>query len=655
MKQSFCMRNIQVIAFLLTILMTSVFLQAQDKQYVDSLLHVARYEKSDKQKALLYSIVAEEYRFNRPDSAIYYCYVGMHFSELHTDTTDLAYFHNFLGSLYKDIGAYDSSIIHFNEAIYWSRINDFDRGVAACMSNLGKTYFLIGDYDKALNNFYAALEIFEEYEDTINIGEVHSNIGSLMIEINEYDAAEEHFSQSQRQYQLAHAVIQEAWILYDWGTLKFKTGHYDEALMLFYRSLTIWKKFDRVKRCQITYLRIGEVFLIKGQYEKALEIFNNAEHEFEKINNPQGVSEALMLSGRAHYFLNEYDIAIEKLKRALSLSDFIESKQLKLNTYRDLYLCFKAKNDFSEALSYMERYQALNDTIFNENKEKLIAEYQMKLNLSNKENIIQQLEDSTMRQNLINQNISLQNERNLIGIYALGFLVLAIALFLIFVFRRNKKISLLNLNLNSALKEREVLIREVHHRVKNNLQIISSLLNLQSEKTQATDPAEVLRISQSRIEAMSMMHENLYKSANLSEISFREYVENLCSYLQTSFSLEQKGVVLTSSIDEVQVDIDQLVPCGLIINELITNSIKHAFEDNQQDKKISIQCSVHNNIVKMEIADNGKGLPEGFSIANSKSLGMRLASGLARQLKSSLKMENRDGFYACFEFKTETK
>lgn len=649
------MRIIQVIAFLLTILVSSTFLKAQDKQYVDSLLHEARYEKSDKQKALLYSIVAEEYHFNQPDSAIYYCYVGMYFSELHTDTTDLAYFHNFLGSLYKDIGIYDSSITHFNEAIYWSKLNHFDRGVAACLSNLGKTYLHIGEYDKALNNFYAALEIFEANNDTLNIGEVHSNIGSLMLEINEYDAAEEHFSQSQRQYQLAHAVIQEAWILYDLGNLKFKTGHFDEALILFYRSLSIWKKFNRVRRCQITYLRIGEIFMVNGQYDKALDIFNSAELEFDKINNPQGVSEALMLSGRTHYYLQEYDIAIEKLKRALSLSDFIESKQLKLNTYRDLYLCFKAKNDFSEALSYMERYQALNDTIFNENKEKLIAEFQMKLNLNNKENIIQQLEDSTMRQNLINQNISLQNERNLIGVYALGFVVLVIALFLIFVFRRNKKISVLNLNLNSALKEREVLIREVHHRVKNNLQIISSLLNLQSEKTQATDPAEVLRISQSRIEAMSMMHENLYKSANLSEISFREYVENLCSYLQTSFSLDQKGVVLTSSIDEVQVDIDQLVPCGLIINELITNSIKHAFEDNQQDKKISIQCSVHNNIVKMEIADNGKGLPEGFSIANSKSLGMRLASGLARQLKSSLKMENRDGFYACFEFKTEIK
>ena len=647
------MRRSLIISVSVLLFVIVAKMQAQNTVYIDSLLIEARNESSDKQKALLYSMVAEEYHFSRPDSAIYFCYVGMYYSELHTDTTDLAYFHNFLGSLYKDIGAYDSSITHFQEAIYWSELNNFDRGVAACKSNLGKTYMLIGDYDKALNSFYSALELFEKHKDTLNIGEVHSNIGNLMIEINEYEAAEEHFRISQNQYQLANAVIQEGWILFDWGNLKYKTGHYNEALQLFYRSLSIWKKYERVRQYQITMLRIGEIFLQKKQYDKALEIFDNAVFVFHTINNPQGESEALMLGGRTHYLLFQYDMAVNKLQQALALSGYIESKQLKLSIYRDLYLCYKAQNVYSDALKYLEKYQALNDTIFSENKEKLIAEYQMKLNLGNKENLIKQLEDSTMRQNLINKNISLQNQRNRMGIYGLVFVVLIIALFLIFVFRRNTRISRLNADLNSALKEREVLIREVHHRVKNNLQIISSLLNLQSEKTQATDPAEVLRISQSRIEAMSMMHENLYKSANLSEISFREYVENLCNYIETSFSLHENGIVLQKNVDDVQVDIDQLVPCGLIINELVTNSIKHAFESDQTEKQINIVCNVNNGLVKMEISDNGKGLPEGFSIAKSKSLGMRLASGLARQLKSSLNIENRKGFYACFEFKTE--
>jgi two-component sensor histidine kinase/uncharacterized protein HemY len=578
----------------------------------------------------------------------------MFYSHKNNDITDLAFFHNVIGVLYKNTSQYDSAIFHYNKAITYNLRDTFYSGVAANLNNIGQVYLLKGDYDKALTNYMKSLEIFEAKNDTLNIGELHSNIGALMIQINEFDAAEDHFNISRKQYIMAGAQLQEAWILYDLGNLKLKKGRLDEALIYFNESAKVWEKFDRIKDYQNCMLRIGEIMMIKGNFTDAEKLFAKAREVHLSIDNKQGVAESMMLMGQAQFRQKKFSLAIANLRNSLKLSTNFNSNKMKLDAYFDLYQCYKATNHRDSSLFFLEQYKLLNDTIFSESKNQMIAEYQIKLKLNTKEVTIKQLQDKAQRQQLINENISLKNQQNKMGIYALIFLVLITILFLYSLFRRNKKTNILNQELKTALKEREVLIREVHHRVKNNLQIISSLLNLQSEKTEGRSAKEILQISHSRIEAMSMIHENLYKSANLSEISFRDYVDNLCKYIETSFSLSEKGIDLHRQIDNIEVDIDQLVPCGLIMNELVTNSIKHAFE-GVSEKRISIICTQSNHLVRINISDNGKGLPEDFDVSKTKSLGMRLSQGLARQLKSELKIGNNQGFEAWFEFKNETK
>lgn len=616
---------------------------------IDSLQTVLKQETSEKKQAFVLSEIAEAYYFNQPDSAIMYCHRGMAISTRMNDLSDMGYFNTFLGVLHKNRSNYDSALFYFEKAIEVNTKNQFDRGKAANLNNMGKTLTLKGDYEKALSCYYQSLKIFEEKNDTLNSGELHSNIGGLLLKLNDLKAAEEHFNHSRAYYRKAGVKLQEAWILYDMGCLKIKTGEFQQAIGLLEESARVWTRFDRINNYNDCQLRIGEIYAIQGKTDEAANNFQKARMAYYSTQNMQGVSESLLLEGRLNMKEKKYQAAIGNLNQALQVSNYIQSNGIAIDVYNDLYLCYKALSNPSKALEYFEQFQLLKDSVFSETKNKLITEYQTKLDVFNKELTIKALEDSTARQMLFNQQIRYENRQKQTGIYFLLLVVLITLAFLYLLFRRNKTNLRLNRELNESLKEREVLIREVHHRVKNNLQIIASLLSLQSEKTDNPESKLVLQTSQSRIEAMSMIHENLYKSSKLSELNLRDYIGNLCGYIEKSYNLAAQGITLKTEIEAVSMEIDQLVPCGLIINELLTNSIKYAFRD-QTYKELRISSRLIDQTVDIQISDNGAGLPPNFDLNRTNSLGLRLADGLARQLKSKLILENREGLRASFSF-----
>lgn len=198
-----------------------------------------------------------------------------------------------------------------------------------------------------------------------------------------------------------------------------------------------------------------------------------------------------------------------------------------------------------------------------------------------------------------------------------------------------------NRKLESALQEREVLLKEVHHRVKNNLQIVSSLLRLQSKTKEGRVAASVLKESINRITTMSIIHENLYKNNSLDTIDLQTYINNLVLFLKDSL-LIGKNIAIHSEIDNIGVGLDKMVPCGLIINELLTNAAKYAFKKGQKGK-IAISFSAENNIYVLTVKDNGKGLPNDINPATSNSLGLNLIIGLAAQINGKAEFINNNG------------
>ena len=193
------------------------------------------------------------------------------------------------------------------------------------------------------------------------------------------------------------------------------------------------------------------------------------------------------------------------------------------------------------------------------------------------------------------------------------------------------------------MAEKEVLLKEVHHRVKNNLQIVSSLLQLQSQTLKDPEAIKVLRESQNRIESISLIHKNLYTSANIGQIDVADYIDNLAASLLISYQICPGKIGLETDIDSVSLNVDQAIACGLVINELISNSLKHAFP-NQQAGTISIALRNVGNRIKMTIRDNGIGLPDNLDWTTTDSLGLSLVYDLVtEQLEGHITIERNHG------------
>jgi PAS domain S-box-containing protein len=195
--------------------------------------------------------------------------------------------------------------------------------------------------------------------------------------------------------------------------------------------------------------------------------------------------------------------------------------------------------------------------------------------------------------------------------------------------------------MKSSLREKEVLLREIHHRVKNNLQIIASLLHLQEGSVDEKEVADVLKESESRVKSMVMVHEKLYESPNFTDINFKEYIEKLVYDILYTYGIKIGIIKVQLDIEDTNLNIDTAIPLGLIINELITNTVKYAFPQNEGTITLKLKSLPEN--MEITIADNGIGLPKDFDLENPETLGLQLVQSLVNQLEGKLKLNNDNG------------
>ncbi|MGC9517059.1 MAG: PAS domain S-box protein [Methanomicrobiales archaeon] len=195
--------------------------------------------------------------------------------------------------------------------------------------------------------------------------------------------------------------------------------------------------------------------------------------------------------------------------------------------------------------------------------------------------------------------------------------------------------------LKESLNEKEFLLKEIHHRVKNNLQIISSLLNLQSSYVKDSADLEIFEESRNRVKSMAMIHEKLYQSEDLARINFKDYIVSLGSELFASYKVEPR-IKLNMEVEKVMLDINTAIPCGLILNELLTNAIKHAFPQDMKGK-IDIQMAGHDDSFELIISDNGIGFPEDIDFKKTETLGLQIVNNLVRQLDGTIKLDRDNG------------
>ena len=313
-----------------------------------------------------------------------------------------------------------------------------------------------------------------------------------------------------------------------------------------------------------------------------------------------------------------------------------------------------ALGNASQAVVKFKSYMNLKDSISNREKELQLINQQVALDIQKKDSELSE------KSELIKNAVINEGKQKVFRAYLMAGLIITIILvgFLFYTNNNSKKreeeleiknqqIQIQNKQIETSLNEKELLLREIHHRVKNNLQIINSVINLQSDKTQNGELNEVLSELKGRISSIALTHQMLYQKGTSSSVILCEYLQNLISQIYTSYESEHIKVNFNCTNKDFIINIDTAIPLGLLVNEIMTNAFKHAFKKTKNGI-IDINANVSLKHVELTIKDNGVGLPENYNEIMNKptSLGFELIAILVDQIDAKMDIENTNG--TCF-------
>ncbi|MGK6350861.1 sensor histidine kinase [Parapedobacter sp. DT-150] len=544
----------------------------------------------------------------------------------------------YTGCVYEQKGEQQTAVRYFEKAVSLYTQGQFLNNLPDCNRRLGQLYMQQRSYYGALQRFLEGLQVAENQENQ------ESQI-ELRIQLANY-------------HNTVSSDYQEAILLLDGAEALVRTHGYIAALGRIYLQYSISHTKQR-------------------NYERALHYSQLAKQAFEPDTGRENLLRALLAEGEVYEETRDAARLATVLERSETLLDSVASDAL---TFRhqllyatELYFL----GDYSSALDVCERlYTQLKDkartetwsglralqarihyargnlqkadSLFNDyayTKDSLYAAQYIGQGAAMHENYqLEKFERQIREQELQLSNTNYQRYGLIGGIVVL----LAVLGILYFHFRekdklahrvatKNAAISVQNEVLKQANKQNDLLLREIHHRVKNNLQIINSLLSLQSRKTTNEEAIAVMQDSMSRINSIALIHNKLYQQQNLHQLNIQEYIEQLGAHLLRIYNVSKKYIDLQVEANDVSLDIDTAISVGLILTELITNSLKHAFI-GREEGEIQVLVRQEGDLdYELVFKDNGIGIPEAKQKQTSETLGFRLIHSLTRQLTGTVR------------------
>ena len=623
----------------------------QDQPKIDSLFQVLRTSKQDSNKVLLLYNLSREFFNSDIDRAEKYSNRALFLSERLGYKKGIAMSYNNLGIINYYKAIYNIALTYHDRSLeIMSEIGN-RKGMAGSFNNKGAVYTQQGEFALAIEQYLNSIRILEEVNDQEGVGKSYNNIGLVYYLQGNYDQAEDYYSKALEILKPLknHSVISD--IMNNLGIISFEKGEYEESLEYHFKSLDGRAGTNNQRGMATSYTNIGDVYAAKEVVDKAMEYQKKALEIQEELGDKKGMLSSIQGLARVQSLSGNSDQALKYMEDVISISSEIGAKKELRDAYNEISEIYIRKGDYKKALSFKNRYAQMKDTLFSEQTQEIATNLETKFENEKKTKEIEILQ----RENEI-QELQLGRNRILIISFTISLVLALVSVVLYARTNRDRKkaFSLLqkqNESIKKQKEEKEVLLKEIHHRVKNNLQVINSLIRLQCAYTDDQVALDLFDECQNRIISMALIHEKMYESHDLSNVNIQEYIAELSQNLLRSYRLH-KNVELDIDVSVKTLTLDTLIPLGLLLNELISNSLKHAFLDDKEDGVITVKLDRDSSSGKfvLEIGDNGIGLPDDFTFNSALTLGMELVVTLSSQLDGTIERIEKPGSHFRIEF-----
>ncbi|WP_162127833.1 histidine kinase dimerization/phosphoacceptor domain -containing protein [Flavobacterium phycosphaerae] len=648
---------------LLLLLFGFSFSYAQNEKVIDSLQkELLRFKKKnaapftlrDSTRCNLLLDIANAYNESNPDKAFAYAKEALVLSSKINFQKGVALAHTTFGKIYNGKGDFNVAITHITKAIAINKTLQVPENLADSYFTLGQSYLFLNNYTSSLKNLNLALSGFEKLHKKAKAARIYNNMAILY---GKLDNAKEEL----RYYNMALKMLQNDHTAYgqnlknvvstNIGNVYSGNKEYSKSNAILEKNIEYVIKQNKVNGLGLIYLRMGANYLGLKQFDKSLAYLNKALDCFRKISNKSGEGDALRGIGKTYYAMNQLTKAETYTLQGLELSKQIGELESVKFAYEILADIYSKSGKYKQAYENQVLFKKVSDAMFNEQISSKLTQIQMTHEFERKQAVLkaeQEKKDAILKKEALRQ----KRIKSIVLLTLLFVSVIALGVYMnLKRYKKQKEIiesqkevvEQQKEQIQDSLLEKETLLREIHHRVKNNLQIISSLLNMQSEEIQDEQVLASIQEGQSRVQAMSLIHQNLYQSEEIDKVDVENYLHQLVDYLAQMFVGNAKNIAVQIETSNIRFDFETAIPLGLIVNELVSNAFKYAFQ-TKENGTISIKIKAINEIdYELKVEDDGNALPEDLDITNSKSLGLKLVTLLSKQLRGNFTVEGKEG------------
>lgn len=507
----------------------------------------------------------------------------------------------------------DSALIYSNKAYDFSKLNNYPLGQAIAKETSGLYYEIVdGNYDRASSLYFDGIAICEENNLDYDSSIYHS-LGVMFHTSDNYEKALEYYTISYDKAKEVDDLELQKKCLINLGTINSSLNNFLEAEKLLLKSLDINIReelnFD-------TYANLGNLYIRQEKFRDALPFLEKATIQHpDNYNSEENLTYLINAKIALKDTLGMQPI-IKRAKASLESTTALRNNSIMTMSLSNYY---RSIGDFETALSYRDDYLKMYESIKEKQRDQTVYELETKYQTEKTKEALEKKE---------------KEEQLYITLLVIGVIIASALAFLLYN-NRKKKLQLAKQKqlLEATIDEKNVLLKETHHRVKNSFQIVSSLLYLQSESVEDKEAKIAIKEAENRVRSMVLIHQKLYNKDELVGINTKDYFNDLVRDIFESHQFKSEPITYNLDIEPLVLDIETITPVGLILNELIVNTLKHAFDEVTSKSKIDIQFNKAQEHLELKVIDNGKGF-EG-KVKNT-SFGITLMKALSKKLNASL-------------------